>query len=202
MLRGRCGHAHSRPHSAGHTPRLSRQSSCGSLGAVSAPSSPRSPRAGPEEVRLLVLLSRSSSRLVAGLHPAPPATPEPGLLGSLDTGVEGAAYRVTLHQELARARLSQELGLGQLSMVALVYSDPAELREVVGRGGGLLDHLRHYWRGYLPLLLVQLGAGAGPVRAAVLDTIGRDFSSCFRLQLADPCSGAGAGAAIADTAVR
>ena len=151
-------------------------------------------------MRLLVLLSRSSSRLVAGLHPAPPAAPEPGLLGSLDTGVEGAAYRVTLHQELARARLSQELGLGQLSMVALVYSDPAELREVVGRGGGLLDHLRHYWRGYLPLLLVQLGAGAGPVRAAVLDTIGRDFSSCFRLQLADPCSGAGA--AIADTAVR
>ena len=150
-------------------------------------------------MRLLVLLSRSSSRLVAGLPPAPPAAPEPGLLGSLDTGVEGAAYRVTLHQELARPRL-QELGLGQLSMVALVYSDPAELREVVGRGGGLLDHLRHYWRGYLPLLLVQLGAGAGPVRAAVLDTIGRDFSSCFRLQLADPCSGAGA--AIADTAVR
>ena len=115
-----------------------------------------------------------------------------GVVGSVVTTVDDASHRVTLHQETMAGQQRQESLVGSLNMVIMVYRDMTELQTMVTNETGLLGHLRHYWRGFMPLLLVQVGCPGDMIKQSVIDKLENDFSSCFRLHISDPCSESGA----------
>ena len=135
----------------------------------------------------MLLLSRTSNKLVDSLDNVKCDVRE-GVIGTITSSSEEVQYNIVLCQELPRRKLSQEMMIGNMSMVVIVYSDLEELQEVMASEIGMLGYIRQYWRGYFPLLLIQVGAPGDIIKKSVTDTLQRDFSSSFRMHLPDPCS--------------
>ena len=188
MCKGTCGHDH---HDISYTPTLSESRSSLNLSTQSSlksrsVSSDREQRQS-QELSVMILLSKTSNKLVDSLDNVKSDVRE-GVIGTITTSSEEAQYNIVLCQELPRRKLSQEMMIGNVSMVVIVYSDLEELQEVMANETGMLGYIRQYWRGYFPLLLIQVGSPGDIFKKSVTDKLQRDFSSCFRLHLSDPCS--------------
>ena len=188
MCKGTCGHDH---HDISYTPTLSESRSSLNLSTQSSlksrsASSDREQRQA-QELSVMILLSKTSNKLVDSLDNVKSDVRE-GVIGTITSSSEEVQYNIVLCQELPRRKLSQEMMIGNMSMVVIVYSDLEELQEVMANETGMLGYIRQYWRGYFPLLLIQVGSPGDIIRKSVSDKLQRDFSSCFRLHLTDPCS--------------
>ena len=188
MCKGTCGHDH---HDISYTPTLSESRSSLNLSTQSSlksrsASSDREQRQA-QELSVMILLSKTSNKLVDSLDNVQSDVRE-GVIGTITSSSEEVQYNIVLCQELPRRKLSQEMMIGNMSMVVIVYSDLEELQEVMANETGMVGYIRQYWRGYFPLLLIQVGSPGDIIRKSVSDKLQRDFSSCFRLHLTDPCS--------------
>ena len=188
MCKGTCGHDH---HDISYTPTLSESRSSLNLSTQSSlksrsASSDREQRQ-TQELSVMLLLSKTSNKLVDSLDNVKRDVRE-GVVGTITSSSEEVQYNIVLCQELPRRKLSQEMMIGNMSMVVIVYSDLEELQEVMASEIGILGYIRQYWRGYFPLLLIQVGAPGDIIKKTVTDILQRDFSSSFRMHLPDPCS--------------
>lgn len=188
MCKGRCGHDH---HDISHTPTLSESRSSLNLSTQSSlksrsASSDRDQRQF-QELSVIFLLSSTSNKLLDSLENVKSDVRE-GVIGTISSSSEEDQYNIVLCQELPKRKLSQEMMLGNMNMVIIVYSDQSELQEIMANETGMLGYIRQYWRGYFPLLLVQIGSPCDIVKKPVIEILQRDFSSSFRLHFPDPCS--------------
>ena len=188
MCKGTCGHDH---HDISYTPTLSESRSSLNLSTQSSlksrsASSDREQRQA-QELSVMILLSKTSNKLVDSLDNVKSDVRE-GVIGTITSSSEEVQYNIVLCQELPRRKLSQEMMIGNMSMVVIVYSDMEELQEVMANETGMVGYIRQYWRGYFPLLLIHVGLPGDFIKKSVTDKLQRDFSSCFRLHLTDPCS--------------
>ena len=185
LTKGRCGHDH---HDLSLTPNLSDSRTSLSLSSQSSlKSRSASSRRSSQELRVIFLLSRTSKKLVDSLENVQSDNREE-VIGNLSSSRENINYKIVLCQEFPKRNLSQEMMMGSMNMVAIVFSEGEELQDLLATESGILSYIRQYWRGYFPLLLLQIGSSTEVVRKSGIEILERDFSSCFRLHLPDPCS--------------
>lgn len=191
MCKGTCGHDH---HDISHTPTLSESRSSLNLSTQSSVKSrsasydrEQGPRA--QELSVIFLLSSTSNKLVDTLENVKSDVRE-GVTGTISSSGDGEEdqYNIVVCHELPKRKLSQEMMIGNMAAVIIVYSDQGELQETLANETGMLGYIRQYWRGYFPLLLIQIGSPGDIIKKPVIEILQRDFSSCFRLFLSDPGS--------------
>ena len=190
MCKGTCGHDH---HDISHTPTLSESRSSLSLSNQSSLKSrsasyDRDQRQA-QELSVIFLLSSTSNKLVDTLENVKSDVRE-GVTGTISSSSDGEEnqYDIVLCHELPKRKLSQEMMIGNMAIVIIVYSDQGELQDILANETGMLGYIRQYWRGYFPLLLIQIGSPGDIIKKPVIEILQRDFSSCFRLLLPDPGS--------------
>ena len=186
MCKGTCGHDH---HDISHTPTLSESRSSLNLSTQSSlKSRSASSDRDKQELSVIILMSSTGNKLVDSLENVKNDARE-GVIGMISSSSEEIHCSIVLCQELPRRKLSQEMMIGNMNVVIIVYSDMGELQEILANEAGILGYIRQYWRGYLPLLLIQIGSPSDNIKKPVIEKLQRDFSVCFRLHLPDPCSG-------------
>ena len=188
-MRGTCSHHHydtlDRDRGNSLTPTLRSQRSISSQKSVS---SLKNFVDDTEKLNVIFLVSKTSNKLVDSLDLYPAPAKMEGALGSKVINSNGMSFSVMFHQELAGLKSNQAFSIGTMNMVIMVYSDMNELQDLVNNEVGIISHMRKYWRGYIPLMLVQVGCQNEAIKDSYLDLLEKDYSSCFRLHVDDPCS--------------
>lgn len=182
LTRGRCSHHHNISGSSSYL-----SNSCSSL-ATTVKTNNSSKVDTVQELGVMFIMSGTGNKMLESMEVVEGEERSYGVMGSVMTTVDETSYKVTLHQETLAGHQRQEALVSSLNMVVMVYRDMSELQDMVNNETGLLGHLRHYWRGFMPLLLVQVGCPGDMIKQTVTETLGNDFSSCFRLHISDPCS--------------
>ena len=145
----------------------------GSSSSLSRVSSPALQSFPARPVKVLVLLSRAGTQAVASLPLQPAPAPAPGLVGHALPVINKRVVELAVYQEpvlVEAGTLVQETDL-----VLLVYTNRAELAGLLQGGGrGALHHLRSYWAGRFPLLLLQLGGRPESLPPATRDSLAQD----------------------------
>ena len=188
-MRGRCSHHHhdtlDRDRASSLTPTLRSQRSISSQKSIS---SLKNFQEDVEKLNVIFLISRTSNKLVDSLDLYPSPEKMEDCIGSKVITSNDVNFNVMYHQELSSLKSNQSHTIGSMNMVVMVYSDMAELQEIVNNEVGIISHIRKYWRGYLPLMLIQVGCPNEAIKESCLDILERDYSSCFCLHVNDPCS--------------
>ena len=189
LMRGTCSHHHydtlDRDRGNSLTPTLRSQRSLSSQKSVS---SLKNFVEGTEKLNVLFLVSKTSNKLVNSLDLYPAPSKIEGAIGSKVIGLNEMSFSVMFHQELSSFKSNQAHSIGTMNMIIMVYSDMNELQEIVNNEVGIISHMRKYWRGYIPLMLVQVGCPNEAIKESYTDLLEKDYSSCFRLHVDDPFS--------------
>ena len=186
MTRGRCSHRHNNISSTSHLSNSNTSLTNTVRSSTRSHSSDKVTSVTKEqEINMMFLVSRTSNKLLDNIDLEMRESEE--VMGQIETSVDDSKYRLIIHQEVL-SRKHQQTSVGNMNMVVMVYSDMNELQELLSFETGLLGYISQYWRGYLPLLLVQVASPGDLIKKNVIDLLEKDFSSCYRLHLQDPGS--------------
>ena len=111
-----------------------------------------------QELNVLFLLSSTSKKLLDSLELVTGDSKD-GVIGAKRVTIEEDKYKVILHHEQTKRKLSQEMIIGNMDLVVMVFSDMQELTQILSNEIGLLNYIKQYWRGFFRLLLIQIGNG-------------------------------------------
>ena len=124
-----------------------------------------------QELNVLFLLSSTSKKLLDSLELVTGDSKD-GVIGAKRVTIEEDKYKVILHHEQTKRKLSQEMIIGNMDLVVMVFSDMQELTQILSNEIGLLNYIKQYWRGFFRLLLIQIGNGMfGNLNPKLLDQV-------------------------------